>query len=79
MNIITFIFTDGSHTMTSKHSDFPVQKMIFFFDKKVEKDFTFNRILIKNKNGKFFINEKKIEKLVIEKQITHRKEFKCPT
>ena len=79
MNFVTFEFTDGSHVITTKHSDFPVQKLIFFLDKKLDRHFFLNKIMIENKDGKFFIGKKQLMKLVIEKQIIHRKEFQCQT
>lgn len=78
MNLVTFNFTDGSHMMTSKHSDFPIQKLFFFLDKKIGIH-VFNRIKIEQKNGDFFVGEKQLKSVVVEKQVIHRKEYKCQT
>ena len=78
MNYITFMLDDGSHIMTSKHSDFPVQKLIFYLDKKIGFH-VFNKVKIDCKNGKFYIGKKKLTNVIIDKQIVRRKEYKCPT
>lgn len=78
MNFVRFEFTDGSHMETTKHSDFPIQKMFFFFDN-FEKEYRLNMIKIVNRNGKFYIGDKNINNVVVQKQVLHRKDYKCPT
>lgn len=76
MNFVKFEFTDGSHMSTSKHSDFPIQKLFFFLDKMVGFH-VFNSIKIERKKDGFFVGEKKLKSVIVEKQILHRKEYKC--